>query len=218
MFVIDYANSLEGMSGRFAISSTFPPTPAPTEAPTPLPTPEPTLPPTPSPTLTFFSYEPDSYSAWATGETHVIIWRYNGDLAGATGRVTLRLYLDGNFEATIASLLDAGITTYSWTIPVALAWGDTYSVRAQDADNGLNVYSDSFIIAPPPTAVPSPSPTHSPAPTAVPTSIPIAQPTSVPIPAPSAVPAPLPTPLPTPPPTSSPLPSPTALPTALPTM
>jgi hypothetical protein len=74
--------------------------------------------------------------------------RDSGGLAGATGRVTLRLYLDGNFEATIVSLLDAGITTYFWTIPVALAGGGTYSVRAQDADNGHDVYSDSFIITP----------------------------------------------------------------------
>ena len=34
-------------------------------------------------------------------------------------------------ETTIAVLLDAGTTSYDWTLPSSLAWGDTYSMRVQ---------------------------------------------------------------------------------------
>ena len=34
-------------------------------------------------------------------------------------------------ETTIAVLLDAGTTSYDWTLPGSLAWGDTYSMRVQ---------------------------------------------------------------------------------------
>jgi hypothetical protein len=34
-------------------------------------------------------------------------------------------------ETAIAVLLDAGTTSYDWTLPSSLAWGDTYSMRVQ---------------------------------------------------------------------------------------
>jgi hypothetical protein len=155
--------SLEGRSPRVVISSSFPPTLSPTTdtptfVPTPIPTPSPTLTfvptslPTPVPTSSptfaptessLLVLEPHAQSAWAFGETRAIVWRFSGTLAGTTtGRVTLKLYLDGALEVR-PSLSRLGIRLASFErVPPPPSLTTAHATRDDDrraAGRGDNV-------------------------------------------------------------------------------
>ena len=105
--------------------------------------------PTPRPTTsTLVVLEPNENTIWAMGQTRIIKWRYSSTLAGTTGAVTLRLYLDGNLAETIGVLVSASANQFDWTIASSLgSHDDTYTLRVQNAAVGIDVYSELFCIA-----------------------------------------------------------------------
>ena len=94
---------------------------------------------------TYSIQNPVDSSSWTAGNSYTIQWQSTGSPGTY---VTLRLYSDSIYYASISTLSSLSAGSYTWTIPGTIASGSTYQIKITSySDSGLYRFSERFTIA-----------------------------------------------------------------------